>query len=802
MTWKSIQSLFERILFGTIALLLVMVIWMGFSVYSRLNNVSETQLPTDFLENSRFLVRELSNNILKSDNLSFAYLYQENSDALLDIEILESQTKRKLSLLKSYKKSDTAFQRQLDRLDKLINQRFANLDTLMGIKNENRVDETMQLVANEVEQATLETNLKLEINEQAKQSPINEDSKKRLFKRKPKATETSQSNVNARDIANESAKSISSKINKVRKHAVSKEDLQNSYKWQLEQRNIELSKQINSLFQSIDQTEKKLLVSKTLQAKSVAQETNQIILSFSGISSVFIILIVILIITLFRKSKETNYQLRLAKEKSDYLTEAKSQFLATMSHEIRTPLNAISGFTEQLFFEKLPSAVASKVAIIQSSVKHLVQITNEILDLSKLEKNEIQFEEIPFNPRTEIMTIKSQFQFLLAERNNSFEFEASPDLPNYIGDPLRYRQIIINLISNANKFTKDGTIYVLLSTSQLEDKSWHEIRVRDTGIGMDSFQLERIFEPFEQADLTVTRKYGGTGLGLSITKQIVEGMKGTISVQSELEKGTEFIILLPLEITSESITSIESPAPTNFDFLQGKTIIIADDEPFNRTLLKSIFHPVKLNLLEAENGIEALKIIDENQVDLALLDVRMPEMNGHDLVQELQKRGKLFPIIGLTATLTPENKTEMIETGWTDVLTKPVNPDQLKQVILHVMNNETIKSDVVNLEGLRTLTNNNEIFYNELIDTFLQSTANGMDQIKTELKKENWKQLGELAHQYAAPFKHFEAQNCYETLKKIELFGKEESNLDEIPSLVETFLKQAESVIDQVKINR
>lgn len=802
MTWKSIQSLFERILFGTIALLLVMVIWMGFSVYSRLNNVSETQLPTDFLENSRFLVRELSNNILKSDNLSYAYLYQQNADALLEIEILESQTIRKLSLLKSYKKSDTAFQRQLDKLDKLINQRFANLDTLMGIKNENRVDETMQLVANEVEQAALETNLKIQINEQAKQQTTQPEPKKGLFKRKNNTAESPKSSVNAQDIADQSAKSISSKINKVRTNAVNKEDYQNSYKWILEQRNIELSKQINSLFQSMDQAEKNTLVTKTLQAKQVAQETNQIILSFSGISSIFIILIVILIITLFRKSKETNYQLRLAKEKSDHLTEVKSQFLATMSHEIRTPLNAISGFTEQLFFEKLPSAVASKVAIIQSSVKHLVQITNEILDLSKLEKNEIQFEHIPFNPVKEIESIATQFQFLLNERNNTFHLESPTNLPNYLGDPLRYRQIIINLISNANKFTKDGSIHVTINTVEKNGKSVHEIRVKDTGIGMDNLQIERIFEPFEQADLTVTRKYGGTGLGLSITKQIVEGMKGSIQVISEPDQGTEFTILLPLESTSETITNMEIPQPTNFEFLKGKTILIADDEPFNRTLLKSIFHPVELTLLEAENGIEALKLIDESEVDLALLDVRMPEMNGHDLVDEIQKRGKLFPIVGLTATLTPEKKSKMTENGWTDVLTKPVNPDQLKQVILHVMNNQTIKTDQVNLEGLRVLTNNNNSFYNELIDTFLQSTENGLNQIKEALKIGNWKQLGELAHQYAAPFKHFEAINCYETLKRLEQLGKDETNLDEIPGLVETLLKQAESVIEQVKANR
>lgn len=796
---KASQSLFERILFGTIALLLILVIWTGLTVYFRLNRVSETQLPMDFLENRRYLTRELNNNILKSDNLSYAYLYQEDGDAPLNFEILESKTERKIGLLKTYKKTDTAYQHQIEKLDKLVRARFANLDTLMDIKNENRVSETMQIVANEVEQAALETNLKIQIDQEAKK--INDEAeKKKWFQRKPK-TADKQAGINAQDIADQSAKSISSKISRVRRQAVSKEDYQNSYKWTLEQRNIELSKEINQLFQSIDLAEKNELLTKTMQAKRVAGETNQIILYFSAISSVFIVLIVVLIITLFRKSKRTNYQLQLAKEKSDQLTEAKSHFLATMSHEIRTPLNAISGFTEQLFFEKLPQTVSRKVSIIQSSVKHLVQITNEILDLSKLEKKEIQFELIPFNPNTELNAIKDQFEFMLFERNNEL-FMETEEIPNVLGDPLRFRQIIINLISNANKFTKDGKISVQTHCVSDENKVKLTLSVSDNGIGMEPRQLERIFEPFEQADLTVTRKYGGTGLGLSITKRIVDTLGGQISVASELGQGTTFTVEIEFEKTQEFIQETITPVLTSFEMLRGKTILIADDEPFNRTLLKSLFHPTPLTILEAENGVEALSIISENHIDLALLDVRMPEMNGHELVKQIQERHYDFPIIGLTATLTPEKKERMKGNGWSEVLTKPVVPEQLKHIIEHVMKSKGTSTDQVNLEGLRSLTNNNVDFYNELIDTFLKSTAKGIGEIQAALEDENWKQLGEIAHQYAAPFKHFEALHCYETLKQLERAGKNETDLETIPVLVESFIIQAKHVMNYIENKR
>jgi signal transduction histidine kinase/CheY-like chemotaxis protein/HPt (histidine-containing phosphotransfer) domain-containing protein len=800
MKQQSAQNLFERVLFATIALLLVLVVATGWSVYSRLSEVSESPLPSDLLENRRFLTRELNNNILKSDNLSYAYLYQENADALLDFEILESQTKRKLLLLKSFGNNDQVFKNQLRQLDTLVTKRFANLDTLMGIKNERRVNETMQIVANEVEQAALETNLQLQIK-QAAGTPSKEESKKKWFQRKDKA-KIQEPTVNAADIADQSAKKIANKLSKVRNKAVSKEEYQNSFKYQLEQRNNDLSKKITQLFQQIDLAEKNALLKKTLEAKKVADETNQIIVSFSAISSIFIILIIVLIITLFRKSKRTNQQLQLAKEKSELLTEAKSRFLATMSHEIRTPLNAISGFTEQLFFEKLPAKISDKVGIIQSSVKHLVQITNEILDLSKLEKNEIQFEEIPFNPTQEILVIKDQFQFLLFERNNTLEINLDKSMPNILGDPLRFRQVVINLVSNANKFTKAGKITVTLKQTKIKDQDTMILEIADQGIGIDQNQIDRIFEPFEQADETVSRKYGGTGLGLSITKRIIDAQKGSIHVESVVNKGTKFTIAWPIVIVHDEITESRIPAQTKFEFLAGKTILIADDEPFNRTLLKSLLHPTDVTLLEAENGVKALELIHSHAIDLALLDVRMPEMNGHELVAEIQKTQHEFPIIGLTATLTPEKKEKMVQSGWTDVLTKPIQPEQLKQVIQQVMQENNAKHDEVNLEGLKLLTNNNDEFYNELIDTFIQSTEKGILQIQEALKENNWKQLGELAHQYAAPFKHFEATNCYNTLKEIEQLGKTASNVEIIPDMIQTFISQAQSIIEQIKKNR
>ena len=816
--WRN--NLFERILFLVIGLLLIFVGTTGYWVYDRLSQVSESPLPTNLKENRRFIVRDLNSNILKSDNLTYSYLYQNNPDALLDFEILESQTTRKINLLKSYKTDDSTYQKQIRNLSLLVRDRFLNLDTLMSIKNENRVDETMSIVENEVQNASETTRIKMEIRDRINAlqtpqqgTPEEEETKKKWFQRKNKKQKTPATTtvvqpevkIKASEIAQVSSSEIAKKIQSVKDKAVSKETLLNRYKLNLEQENNQLSKQIGQIFQTIELADKRELVKETQHAKTVAAETNQIIFSFSIISTLLILMIVILIITLFNKSKETNAQLKLAKDKSDQLTEAKSRFLATMSHEIRTPLNAISGFTEQLFFEPLNQSAAKKVKIIRNSVKHLSQITNEILDLSKLEKDHIQLEKIAFNPANEIMMLHEQYELEVQERGNSLivELDQKP-FPNVMGDPLRFRQIIINMISNANKFSKDGLITISLRFEELEKRQIRcLIEVQDQGIGMSKSHMERIFEPFEQADLAVTRKYGGTGLGLSITKQIIDKQGGSIRVNSEEGIGTTFYIEIPFEETEDKVDAPREPSRTDFSFLKDKTVLIVDDEPFNRTLLRSMFHGVNITLIEATNGLEALEQLKNNDIDMVLLDVRMPEMNGHELREKMAEMETLdqIPVVGLTATLNPEKRQQMLDSGWTEVLTKPVNPEEIRRILYQIYKDKGMGTqlDEADFKSLQKLTNNNDSFYKELLQTFVNSTENGLIKMKELAAEENWDAASELAHQLAAPFKHFGAHNCYSTLKEIERMGKETKVDPAIKESMEAFEEQAKHIITQVK---
>jgi CheY-like chemotaxis protein len=252
---------------------------------------------------------------------------------------------------------------------------------------------------------------------------------------------------------------------------------------------------------------------------------------------------------------------------------------------------------------------------------------------------------------------------------------------------LRFKQILINLLSNANKFTKKGDIQLNLSFESIDATHGNCIfSIQDEGIGMSSEQVERIFEPFEQAETSTSRKYGGTGLGLSITKRIVEKMNGSITVNSVMNQGTHFFVTIPMKKSTEEAEQAKPYTP-DFSFLANKNILIVDDEPFNRLLLNGLLKSSTAHIFEAENGVKALEIIANEQIDLLLLDVQMPEMNGEEVVQHvLEHHPDAFPIVGLTATLDVEQQHLMLKRGWSDVLIKPIVPKTLEETLKKQMN--------------------------------------------------------------------------------------------------------------------
>jgi signal transduction histidine kinase/ActR/RegA family two-component response regulator len=401
----------------------------------------------------------------------------------------------------------------------------------------------------------------------------------------------------------------------------------------------------------------------------------------------------------FYMGRRYREKLNKAVSESKMLAKARENFLANMSHEMRTPLNAITGFTEQLKDSGLDTEQKKQLDIIHSASKHLLNLVNDVLDLSKIEADKVKLEKISFNPRDTINEAVELLRPKAAYKNLPAELEIDEDVPkNLVGDPLRLRQVILNLLSNSIKFTTEGFIRVHVSTlkddSTFPERVLLQVIVKDTGIGISPEMRDRIFENFTQADSSITRKYGGTGLGLSITKKIVELQGGNISIESEVGKGTAISFVIPFTVSYSPVTK-EPECHENYSLekARGKRVLIADDELFNRILLITILKRWGVEYDEAQNGKEVVQKMNETNYDLVLMDVRMPEMSGIDATRAIRKmndpRKASVPVIALTAATSDDKKEKCLTAGMNDVITKPYNEKELIRIMERTLSKTT-----------------------------------------------------------------------------------------------------------------
>lgn len=390
-------------------------------------------------------------------------------------------------------------------------------------------------------------------------------------------------------------------------------------------------------------------------------------------------------------------KLKVSKEVAEAANEAKSSFLARMSHEIRTPIAAVLGFTELLLRGVIHNDADRKrhLETIHSNGTHLLHLLNEILDLSKIEADQVEVELVPCSPAWLIGDIVASMQSQAIERKIGLELNINSQVPEtIINDPTRLRQILTNLIGNAIKFTTDGGVSVnLTAASEGPRQRRLEISVRDTGIGMTAEQMGRIFEPFTQADTSTTRKYGGTGLGLSISKGLAERLGGTLGIDSEAGCGTVITLDLATEIPEDSKTLSAEEArqittqSRNQDFkevcLKGMRVLVVDDQPTNRDLIHLLLSDSGASVSNAKDGREAIEeLMDHgNDADVVLLDMQMPIMDGYTAARELRKRGFTKPIIAMTANAMAGDDQKCKNAGCSDYLAKPIDLNALLQKV-------------------------------------------------------------------------------------------------------------------------
>lgn len=364
---------------------------------------------------------------------------------------------------------------------------------------------------------------------------------------------------------------------------------------------------------------------------------------------------------------------------------AKDMFLSNMSHEIRTPMNGIYGALQILTQRKQQPENQELIDKAITSTKGLLTIINDILDFSKIEAGKLKLESTPFNLKRTIESIVSDFYPITKEKGIALECNYPENMwESWEGDPVRIKQILLNLTSNAVKFTDEGKVAVLIETiSQSEQSSEHTIvlKVTDTGIGMSKKAVARLFNRFEQADNTTTRKYGGTGLGMSITYSLVELMNGTVEVTSQPGKGTDFTVRIPLIKSDISALNRESNKDIQCPKIPGIKLLVAEDNKVNMLLMKKMLSESDATIYEAQNGREAIELTEQHQPDLIFMDIQMPVMDGKNACQALNKAGVKTPIIAFTANVLDHEVSEYTEIGFDDHLAKPVELKKLYSLL-------------------------------------------------------------------------------------------------------------------------
>jgi signal transduction histidine kinase/CheY-like chemotaxis protein len=488
-------------------------------------------------------------------------------------------------------------------------------------------------------------------------------------------------------------------------------------------------------------------------------------------------------------------------DEAERANQAKSDFLARVSHEIRTPLNAILGFTEQLLQTQMTRQQSEYANLIDKSSEHLLELINDVLVLSKIEARELDFEALPFKIENEVRYVHEAFLAKAKSKKLRFSYHIDQRLDMIlIGDSFRLRQILMNLISNAIKFTQNG--YVELKCflkKELKKKVSIRFDVIDTGIGMDPDNLEGIFGQFQQGDATIPVKYGGS---LTVSSQVNMGSTFSFVISYKKGKKTDIVHKDTGKIDKEKLKNIN--------------VLLVDDDSVNRLLGETILTKFDCNLDLAVNGREAIQKLQEKDFDIVLLDIYMPDISGMEVARYIREEMKdqQIKIVAVTAAVMKKDIQKYFEVGMDDFLVKPFREIHLFNKMCDVLEIEKrehtlpkteiiLKEEVhpkpYNLTELKRMTEGDQKLVRQMLVTFIENSENSIYILNQLLKERNWKQIKETAHKILPSYQHLEVESV--VMKLIDLKTKNLIYLkyDTVKQLVNSTIEEIGKVVKELR---
>jgi CheY-like chemotaxis protein/nitrogen-specific signal transduction histidine kinase/HPt (histidine-containing phosphotransfer) domain-containing protein len=518
----------------------------------------------------------------------------------------------------------------------------------------------------------------------------------------------------------------------------------------------------------------------------------------------FIVCLLVCYFLLAKKKQSENSEKRVKAAAS-----VKENFLANMSHEIRTPLNAILGFTHILQKSNLDAEQQKHIQVIHSSGNNLLSIVNEILDLSKIEAGMMRIEQTPFRPAEVMANVEEMLRQKADEKKLRLIVNVDSEIPDTVsGDAVRLTQVLINLISNAIKFTEDGGVYVRVTPYKRDGETISlEFLVRDTGIGIPKEKQQHIFERFEQAEAATTRRFGGTGLGLSIVKHLIDLQKGTITLNSEQGYGTSFLVVLPYKLTNEVASSVHvDKLPDAVPVANNKvTILVAEDNTLNQHLMRHLLKNWGFEFDIVGNGVLAVEAVRQKPYNMVLMDIQMPEMDGHAATRFIRNDlGSSIPIIAMTAHAMSGEREKCIANGMNDYISKPIDEKKLYQlitqysttmnlpattVIQHQAFNQQVPAGpakVINLQYVDEIAGGDASFKKDIIREFVNQVPAKINTLEKAIAANNFSSIRGIAHEMKTTV-HFLGLSVLigQSLQKIEDMASAQQSIGVIQQMFE-----------------
>lgn len=844
-TAQKRRGLQTKVLLGfTIALCAVAIAAIiGFTSLNRLVASIETLSAPD---QKLIFLKKLLNDLSEEENIVRTYALTQDEAYLDQYRRASDSVQQKIQHLKTTAEKNTQQKSIADSIARLIDQREMVFDlfilerkpdTLTQVNNVTVIEKNIQQSLPSVSAEPTEITPPAVI---ADTSAVNKSKKSgnffsRLFgtsdkNKKNKEEETVQVAIAKDSIAKDSVVSLpsTSLSEQEVKHILTRKQTELNQQlegWTAEellllQQDKFVMDRIRSQINLLEQSEESIVKQQADEANTSAHKASLVITAIGALGILSTLIFIYLILIDIAKSNRLKLQLIEARHHAENLAKVKEEFLANMSHEIRTPLNSIIGFTEQLSKQKINSTYDRFIRAIKHSSDHLISIVNQILDFSKMEAGKFAGEQVIFSFNNLIREVVEIFEMRAAEKNISMSYSVDPHIPEYLyGDSVSMKQILINLVSNAIKFTDRGSIHILSSIqSSTEDIVNIQTEVKDTGVGIPATMKEHIFSAFTQADNDVARKYSGTGLGLTITKKLCDALGGTIDVSSSESTGSSFMVTIPFksakapEATESNVSELEK------SFLENKCVLIVDDEQMNIMLIQTILRSWGAKTEMARDGDEAIEKYRNRNFDLILLDIQMPGMSGVKVAETIRSstddNKKNVPIIALTANVFTELLKEK-ESVFNEVLLKPFKEEALLakiKKILRVKENEMPSEPVnfdelpdaesdppFNLKYLKRISGANREFELQMLRLFIQNNTNHIRRLNEASDARDWDAINRLAHKMVPQFRYLQIHQTEEKLKLLEELTADRKQLGKIPALVAEICSATKKVIISIE---